>query len=149
MVCTTLEVLAAGAGMPGEKVCALLDARKNQVFAGIFIIGPGYFIEEVSPGKALSIEELVLNTDEDVLFVGDGVIKYRDEINEKMGGKIKVAPAHHHHPRSGITALIGARLFREGVFTAPALVSPTYLRASDAEINYNLRMKDKGNSHGE
>ena len=74
---STLEALAYNAYGAGGVVCPVMDARRSQVYTGIYRFeqnGNEYEIEEILPPCAISVEEICgkLNAlGERVLFLGD------------------------------------------------------------------------------
>ncbi len=70
-------------------VCPILDARRQSVYTALFL---NY--EQILLDSQLKIEQLLveinrLSSDNKVLFVGDGVAKYRDIISESLGDRAK------------------------------------------------------------
>lgn len=140
----TLEGLAYNlAGAPGL-VCPILDARRNQVYAGIY----EFIAEKTSQGEtepclktvrqqeALDIRELLGELEKlerDVIFLGDGVPVYRDLIRRECRVRFSFAPAHMNAQRGGSVAALGAVYYAQGRTISAADHRPEYLRMSQAE----------------
>lgn len=144
---STLDSLAFNAYGTQELVCPIMDARRQQVYTGIY--REDGWPECLRQPCAVGIEELLEDLNgrgEAVLFVGDGVPVYRTLIEEKAGVPVSFAPAHLLTQRAGTTAVLADLLFkREG---ESCLVSsddfrPEYLRKSQAE-----RQKDEAMASG-
>ena len=117
---STLEGLAMNAwGMRGL-ICPIMDARREQVYTGIYRFGEGTGtgigdageLVTVKEGCAIAVEELcgMLNDmpDEKVLFLGDGVPVYREVIDKTLRIPHSYAPAHMSMQRAGALAVLAA-----------------------------------------
>ena len=122
---TSLEALSFNA--QGKTICSLIDARNNQVYAGLFdsnhnLIG-NYMADDIN--KVLDN----VNGYEDIVFVGSGTSLHKDKgLNIAMDNNI-------HAKNVGISAFLK---YKSGIKTSPDEVLPLYLRPSQAE-----RMKQK------
>lgn len=131
----TLEGLAMNLYGTGSLVCPLMDARRNQVYTGIYRFQGGV-LQVVKEQVAIGIEEIVeaLNLiGESVIFLGDGVPVYRECIAEKMTVPYAFAPAHVNKQRA---AAVGARAmdyWKTGLYSDADAFEPEYLRLSQAE----------------
>ncbi len=144
---STLESLAFNAYGTNKLVCPIMDARRQQVYTGIYR-------EEEQPEClrepcAVGIEELLEDLSgrgESVLFVGDGVPVYRALITEKAGVPVSFAPAHMLTQRAGTTAVLASLRFEkegEACLVSADDFRPEYLRKSQAE-----RQKDEAMASG-
>jgi tRNA threonylcarbamoyladenosine biosynthesis protein TsaB len=106
---STLDALAAGA--PGA--VPVIDARRREVFALV-----------TARPAVLAPTELPVESGR--TYVGDGAVRYREEI-EGRGGKVPPDESELHLPR----ARFHAELAQE--FGAPDLVEPMYLRVPDVD----------------
>jgi tRNA threonylcarbamoyladenosine biosynthesis protein TsaB len=70
-----------------------------------------------------------------VIFCGDGAVRYRDLISEGMGQQAIFAPFPLHTARASNAAPLALYAFNNGNSLEPSRLLPTYLRASEAEIN--------------
>jgi tRNA threonylcarbamoyladenosine biosynthesis protein TsaB len=70
-----------------------------------------------------------------VIFCGDGAVRYRDLISERMGQQAIFAPFPLHTARASNAAPLALYAFHNGNSLEPSRLLPTYLRASEAEIN--------------
>lgn len=135
----TLAAYAMGLPYTASPVAPMLDARKGEVYAGLFIMeenmeGGGQVkrIIEERPIKARDFVELISDY-ESVVFAGQGALIYREVIDEVFKGKALYAPAAHMHPSPASVAGLGMRLAEAGEFSDPKRLSPMYLRKSEAE----------------
>jgi tRNA threonylcarbamoyladenosine biosynthesis protein TsaB len=134
---TSLDLLAFPCRHADRVVVPVVDARKNEVFWAIYRPVPGG-VQQVSPPTVGPVDELVgdlLARSQDVLCVGDGAARHRDEILE--GYRCEIAGPIH--PSVGtLVELAHARALREE-WVRPNEIEPVYLRAPDAQINWTVR----------
>jgi tRNA threonylcarbamoyladenosine biosynthesis protein TsaB len=135
---SSLAMLAMNFSLSPKLICPLLDARKSEVYAALYdcssVIPSPHIIDEVlSPAELL--ERIAAATSEQVIFLGDGALRYRDLITEQRGDKAVFAPYPHNSPHAANGTLLALHAFRLGRLLEPSQLLPLYLRASDAEIN--------------
>jgi tRNA threonylcarbamoyladenosine biosynthesis protein TsaB len=134
---TSLDLLAFPCRHADRVVVPVVDARKNEVFWAVYRPVPGG-VQQVSPPTVGPVDELVgdlLARSQDVLCVGDGAQRHREEIVEGYRCEI-TGPIH---PSVGILVqLAHARALREE-WVRPNEIEPVYLRAPDAQINWTVR----------
>lgn len=131
----TVEGLAYNLFGVEKVICPLMDARRNQVYTGIYTFAGGEF-QVLAPQMAVSVGEIAEKLNEigrEVVFLGDGVPVYR----EMLGGLLKVpyqfAPAHLNRQRAASVAALAMEYVREGKTETAAEHKPEYLRMSQAE----------------
>jgi len=115
------ETVPAAAGRP---LLALIDARRGELFAALYapiaLWGPVALAPAAAAERAGGCETAPL-------AVGDGALRYRDEL---IADGIDVAPADS--PAHAVSALAVCRLAAAAEPVAPAAVLPDYLRDPDA-----------------
>ena len=115
-------------------ICPIMDARRNQVYTGIYRFRESF--EIVHGQNAMDIDELIgiLNSmGEPVIFLGDGVPVFRSRIEETLTVRALFAPAHVNRQRASAVAALGAVYFKEGKTETAMEHKPDYLRKSQAE----------------
>ena len=116
-------------------VCPIMDARRNQVYTGIYRY-EDHKLVVVEEQMALSITELLEKLNEygeNVTFLGDGVPVFRKVIEENMKVPYVFAPAHVNKQRAAAVGALGMIYFQEGTYQTAAEHGPDYLRVSQAE----------------
>jgi tRNA threonylcarbamoyladenosine biosynthesis protein TsaB len=135
---SSLTLLSMNFPLAAYPVCPLLDARKNEVYAALFecstTIPTTQICDCVLPSE-LFLDLLRKTTDSPIIFCGDGAVRYRDLIARHMGRKALFAPFPLNTSRASNGALLALHLFQSGESLEPSCLLPTYLRASEAEIN--------------
>lgn len=131
----TLEALAYNMHSVSSLVCPIMDARRNQVYTGIYS-----FDQEGMHTKkeqtAIEIDALVeeLNrSGREVILLGDGVPVYKEKILSAIKVPCAFAPLHLNRQRAGAVAALGLQYYREGKIQPAAEHQPEYLRVSQAE----------------
>ena len=135
----TLEGLAYNLWGTDRVVCPLMDARRNQVYTGLYefaATGDGFEMQTLQEQCAvdiLDILEAVNVHGRPAVFLGDGVPVYRDKIQEMMKVPYSFAPAMNNRQRASAVASLGAVYFAQGKTVTAAEHQPEYLRKSQAE----------------
>lgn len=131
----TVDALAFNLYGCSARICPIMDARRSQVYTGVYTFAGDEF-RVLSPQRPQVVSELVeeLNAAEgEVIFLGDGVPVYRKVLEEQMKVPFRFAPAHCNKQRAACVAVLGMRYFREGKCETAAEHAPDYLRPSQAE----------------
>jgi tRNA threonylcarbamoyladenosine biosynthesis protein TsaB len=131
---STLQTTALQAPHAVFPVCAVLDARKKEVYAGVFTWEDGV-PRLVGAERVLSPEKLLAELSGPTLFVGDGAIAYRTLIARHLGERAHFLPDIYASPRAAHAALLAMRVFAAGAACSSAMINPIYIRPSEAELN--------------
>lgn len=125
-----LAALAASTAVQSA-VCALFDARRDEVYAAAYRF-PGFTEVEVLMQPAPRSLEAVLESIEvrNHLFIGDGALRHSDAIRAAGG---VVAPAHFAVPRAAALLWLSDLAPAMGRVEDIAAWEPLYLRDSGAE----------------
>ena len=138
----TLDGLACNLYGTDKLICPIMDARRNQVYTGIYEYrkeqgNPLYYrLHEILSQCAISIEEIAekLNeTEREVIFLGDGVPVYSPNLAELMRVPYGFAPAHMNRQRAAAFGMLAFQYIREGRTVTAGEHAPEYLRLSQAE----------------
>ena len=116
-------------------ICPMMDARRKQVYTGIYRF-ENHQLVTLKEQWAASIEELLdeLNQrGEMVTFLGYGVPVFRELIAEKLHVPYSFAPAHVNKQRAAAVAALGSIYYKEGRTETAMEHVPEYLRVSQAE----------------
>jgi tRNA threonylcarbamoyladenosine biosynthesis protein TsaB len=130
----TLAALALRAELPedsSEPVAALLDARKGQVYAGLYTARGDALAEDRVCDALPFLHSLRA---ERVTLIGPGAELYRSEIEAVLGPRARVLPPERGWPSAASVGLLGERLAALGSLVPAGEVQLRYLRASQAEV---------------
>ena len=131
---STLEALACNyTGLQGV-VCAVMDARCQQVYTASFRISGGY-PERLTPDEAIAIDELgekLSAFDEPVTFAGDGALLCYEALKDRLSAVL--APPQLRLQDAASVAFAAQRFLQKGGQPlAAAELMPQYLRLPQAE----------------
>ena len=115
-------------------ICPMMDARRNQVYTGIYRFEQEF--EIVEEQMAIAVQELIekLNAyGEKVTFLGDGVPVYAKQLEEGLKVPYSFAPAHVNRQSAAAVGTLGMRYFAEDKTETAREHQPDYLRVSQAE----------------
>jgi tRNA threonylcarbamoyladenosine biosynthesis protein TsaB len=130
---SSLEALAQQLPEASDPIWVLIDARKGQVFRGAYR-WTSFGLEELAEPAVLAPEAAAREIRRPTLLVGDGALLYRDRLEEETRGDARLAPAGVHTLRASTAARMAHARLVAGTTGEPALLTPLYLRPSDAEL---------------
>ena len=116
-------------------ICPLMDARRKQTYTGLYRFENGEFVVEHSQ-CVVSIEEiieLVNQQGEPVVFLGDGVPVFAEDIERLCRVPYQFAPAHRSKQSAAAVAALGCEYYKRGETVLAEDFRPEYLRLSQAE----------------
>ncbi|WP_408070107.1 tRNA (adenosine(37)-N6)-threonylcarbamoyltransferase complex dimerization subunit type 1 TsaB [Butyrivibrio sp. JL13D10] len=127
-------------------ICPMMDARRSQVYTGIYTFVPEkenenqfetyYSMKTIMSQSAMSVEDIAEELNKigkTVVLLGDGIPVYRDKLDKLLKVNYVVAPAHMNRQRASALASLAQIYFREGKTVFADNFSPEYLRVSQAE----------------
>lgn len=132
----TLDAQAFGLFGVKDLICPIMDARRGQVYTGIYRFDGDDRLVTVKPPCAADFEVLageLAGMAGPVYFLGDGVPVFRDKAAAVLGSRARFVPAGQDRQRAALVASLGARLYAEGKTVTPAEFAPDYYRESQAE----------------
>lgn len=135
----TIDAMAYGLFGSADLVVPIMDAKRNQVYTGIyrFLVRDGqYRMEHLKAQCAIEIGELFEELNQmgqRVIFTGDGVLVYQEQMAQKLQIMYSFAPAHLNRQRAGAVGALAEIYFAEGKTESAAEHKPDYLRLSQAE----------------
>lgn len=143
----TVDALAYDLWGLEEIICPIMDARRNQVYTGIYTFRDGELVV-LEEQMAIGIDELAERLkayEGKVYFLGDGVPVHREalETTWMRGREIRFAPCHMNHQRAAAVGALGIEYMKKGRLETAAEHKPEYLRMSQAERERAEREKQK------
>jgi len=130
----TLHALAFRFRTREALVCPVLDARKQEVYAGVFR-WEGELCLRVAPDSAVAPAEIPdWFPGEKVLFCGDGTVPYGGLLRARMGARALFPETGDGFPRASAVGYLAEHLIRSEETGEARTVVPAYLRLSEAEI---------------
>lgn len=122
---STLAVLAARLPHVQPSVVTVLDARRGEVYAAVYDTTDGV-PRCLTPPHTTTVPQLLVQWGgDDVLFTGDGIDAYPDEL---VAAGVMLAPACVRAPDAAALAWLASHQLAAGQAADPASVEPEYLR---------------------
>ena len=131
----TVDGLAYNLYGTDKLICPLMDARRDQVYTGLYEFHKKE-LNIVAAQMAVSISEIIRRLNElgrEVIFLGDGVPVYREVIETSLKIPYEFAPAHMNKQRAGAVAVLAKHYLEAGKTVSAKEFQPDYLRIPQAE----------------
>jgi tRNA threonylcarbamoyladenosine biosynthesis protein TsaB len=129
----SLDVIAHNADTDHACVCAVSDARRDQVYASTYERAGG-ILRRMTGYAVVAPQELLGTLRENTVLVGDGVPVLQPETD---GSRLALAPEDQWIPRAETVAALGTALHEQGVRSDPYSIEPMYLRKAAAEEKWD------------
>lgn len=152
----TVDALAYQVYGCEDIICPIMDARRNQVYTGLYtfsrkagrkedstLIEPAFQVIRMQ--MAIGIEALVQRLNgynRPVVFLGDAVPVYKKIIEDTIKVPYSFAPSYMNRQRAAVVGALGIRYYNKGRFETAMEHQPDYLRVSQAERERAEREKN-------
>ena len=140
----TMDALAYNLYSSRYVICPIMDARRGQVYTGIYKFDETE-MKTIKPQCIMMIDELIKELDtikEPVMFLGDGVDVYKQLIDDTMDTKHYYAPASMNRHKASTLSSIAEIYYKNGKMETAKEHKPEYLRLSQAERELKAKMKE-------
>jgi tRNA threonylcarbamoyladenosine biosynthesis protein TsaB len=138
----SLDLVAFSVRYSRRLICAVIDAKRKEVFHAFYRPVPGGVAREtafeVSAPDRLTAE--LEARSEDILLVGNGALVYR-RVFEEAGKHVEFASAAYAFPAATALVELSIPRFQREDFDRLYDVRPHYVRKSDAEIAWDRRRR--------
>lgn len=125
----TLEALAANAPPGAGAVCAVLNARRGEVFRGLFHRDPAG-PRRLEPDRLMPLRSFADELPDNCLVVGE--LPATAIVMRPCGGTLRFAPPHLAYPRAAVVAALGNAARAAACPSQLTTLMPDYLRPCDA-----------------
>ncbi len=145
----TTDALAFNLCGTDRLVCPLMDARRDQVYTGLYEFERADGADELKvllPASAMAVSEILERVNalnREVIFLGDGVKAFENEIREGTKVSFSFATPGLMMQRASSVAALGMKAFKRGEAVHAREHVPDYLRPSQAE---RVRSESEGSS---
>ncbi|MBF0344690.1 MAG: tRNA (adenosine(37)-N6)-threonylcarbamoyltransferase complex dimerization subunit type 1 TsaB [Nitrospirae bacterium] len=134
----TLQALAYNFRLSAYPVCAILDARKDEVYGAVFQWQDNRPSTLVKAG-VYGINELLNNiTSEKIVFTGEAIPIYQDVICKHFKNNAILAQVDAMYVSPVTVGLLGLDKLKEGDVCRIEDLAPLYFKKSQAEERYGL-----------
>ena len=141
----TVDALAYNLYDANALICPIMDARRSQVYTGIYCF-QDHKLVTLEEQMAVPVAELIEKLNERgkaVIFLGDGVPVFAKIIEETLKVPYSFAPAHVNKQRAAAVATLAQLYVKEGKVVTAMEHVPEYLRVSQAERERAQRLKEE------
>ena len=134
---STLHAQASRICDTGELICAMLDARKQEVYAALFRQINGK-LARLSDDGVMSVTkaiEMIQNArqNDSCTVIGDGAQAYEKALLQSLGARLRIAAEGEYSTVARRVAELGQRRFNAAAGDDLGTLVPVYLRSSEAE----------------
>lgn len=140
---SSLALLAANVMDTTALIVPLFDARRDNVFAGVYQWQNGT-LQTVVADQHVSLEALLAQLQllaEPVYFVGNDVAYFNEQIQAALGSNAHFVSANHNLPHASVLGELG--LMAEPIADIHGF-GPVYLRKTEAEVNWAKTHDERG-----
>ena len=135
-------------GLPtGEagRICPLVDARRSLVYSALFCIENGQ-LKRKSRYLLIPIKELLakFNPQAKVLFSGDGLLLYRDDIEKKLKASASFAEESFWYPLPENLLFLAREKIANKEFSDLHTIVPLYLYPKECQIANSKSSRESG-----
>lgn len=144
---SSLDALAYSVASFDGIICPIMDALRDSVYTCLYKSNNGN-LEKILDYSALELDELInllKDKDEKVIFTGDGLIKHRNYLLEKLPNS-SLAPNHLSLIRASSLGELGMKLLLNNTYDE-LNSSPLYLKKPQAqrELEKRLALENENN----
>ena len=127
-------------------ICPMMDARRSQVYTGIYTFVPspteeksfeqGFDMRVIRKQYASSVDDIIAELNsigKSVVLLGDGIPVYHDKLEQGLKVPFTVAPLHMNRQSAASLAALAVKYAADGRLVSSDEFAPDYLRLSQAE----------------
>lgn len=139
----TIDALAYNIYGTQNLICPMLDARRTQVYSGVYENYDSFKI--VKQQELYLIKDIIeyLNSQQKaVIFLGDGVDANIEYIQANITVPYLIAPLNLNRAKAASVGALAVRMYSEGKYCRPEEHVPEYLRQTQAERELKEKKKE-------
>jgi tRNA threonylcarbamoyladenosine biosynthesis protein TsaB len=145
---SSLDLLAFPLRHTDRTIAAVIDARKGELFYAFYRPVPGG-VQRVLEPRCGRVDDLIADLmarGDDVVCVGDGALRHRDEIHAEL--RCEFAEQFLSRPSAAPLVQLAQRPGVREEWVNPWEIQPMYLRLPDAQINWSTREQGSTDNTG-
>ncbi len=142
---SSLESLAYQAKIRNGLVCSFFDARRENVFAGVYRVTDGIMTTEKADAniRFADLEKYLLSLNEEVVLLSPDIKKFTDLMTKELKDIIIIPKSPDHITNPSNLAVLGMQKKNEDSHE----LIPEYLRMAEAEVNWLKTKEKESNNH--
>ena len=130
----SLDVIAMNALTENAYICPLIQSRKNEVYAAVYVNDNG-LPHLKSSYLACSVDELLQLlqsdfSDKKVILLGNALCEHQEFFERNCGDQLQIAPPPFWNARAENLGFLGALKFQKGGIKSYNELEPFYLRSN-------------------
>lgn len=127
---SSLAALALNVKEKGKIIGAMMDAGRGQVYLAYYQYDKDGILNQLEAARALDPQSISYACEEEVIYVGDGAMKYADVIRSPSNREI--APAQQQFICASAAGRLAIEKYRRNDLLDLVGCVPVYLRSADA-----------------
>jgi len=128
----SLDTLAQSVNASGC-ICPVVDAKRSLVYSALYE-RKDRLIRRKSRYFLLPIKELLSRIKKDTVFLGDGLLIYRGEIEKHIGKKAHFSDSELWYPQPEALFELTEKKIKNKEFSDAARITPLYLYPKECQI---------------
>ena len=128
---STLAALALNVKDPKAVIGPMMDAGRGQVYLAYYRYDENGILKQLESERALNPESIADCLKEDVVYVGDGAIKYAGLIRS-FSNEIGIAPEQQQYICASSIGILALEKYMQNDLLDLSACVPFYLRSADA-----------------
>ena len=129
---SALAALALNVDEKEKIIGSMMDAGRGQVYLAYYQYDKDGILNQMEAARALEPHSISSADEDEVIYVGDGAIKYADVLGSPDNNKNKIAPAEQQYVCASNVGLLAIEKYRRNDLLDLAGCVPVYLRSADA-----------------
>ena len=129
--CLALAAFEKASPSEGTQVCALLDARKGEVYANLYRARTDR-LDKISQPLVIRLQTLYPELSDGVILVGDSKAKEASLLLNERGIRSTVLEGVEVNSRGRYVAALAVERISRGEIDSPATLEPLYVRSAEA-----------------
>ncbi len=142
----TLDALAHRMMGTSGLICPILHAKRNEVYTAAYRSEADGQLKRLTSYQAVKPEILIAELaqqPENICFLGDGVAVYQEQLQEKLGGKMWLAPLDQRLPSAAAIGTLALKRSLLADYDDLFDCGLIYIRRSEAEIQWEIKHGQK------
>ncbi|MEG1995989.1 MAG: tRNA (adenosine(37)-N6)-threonylcarbamoyltransferase complex dimerization subunit type 1 TsaB, partial [Oscillospiraceae bacterium] len=141
---STLHALALNVSLFDGVICAVMDARCNQVYCALFNSNANE-LQRITNDEAIPIEELEVKLktfQKNIILVGDGALLCYNSLSDKISN-LSLSPKSQMLQKASSVGLLGVSAYNNGQTLTCDELMPLYLRLPQAQREREAKLCNK------
>jgi tRNA threonylcarbamoyladenosine biosynthesis protein TsaB len=134
----SLAALALNVSKSSKIICSVMDAGRGQVYIAYYLYNKNGLLDQIGTDKVVNPREIIHNPEQEIIFVGDGAIKYADILSSIKTKEINIASALQQYIRASSVGFLGREKYDRNELLSAENFVPIYLRSADAHMKKAL-----------